>query len=772
QLVAPADYTVDLTRGEVVFPRQPQRVRSVDTKFLQAQFDAVAPGNTALDAANAMQPNLRTQYAKISQASPLLKLQQTDTLAGIGQISRVLLRVEHFMEERLSLDSVTVRVSGMGDVGLLSPPGMDDQAVTSGTTDISHNHLDTFGFPIDIPQPPITPTTAADHVIEQVANGAGQFIFLSSGTTLHSINFPTLPTGALRAEYQVNISVVSGIFGTGTVNIQLDSRVVAAYNFSRFNWDYTGGFTINGSNQPGSLLFSVGSQGGQWTVDVISVKRLVFYPPNPAAAQAAQNTLKTGGTTGINLVPPLAAVTEKATRTVVDFFDLTTAVNGDWSWFTGREAEVEYTGAAEGRTVFLLHVAFEIEYARRRLAATDEVTADVAGVQDDAQGTMTGAAGALIEQPDHVFRWSLRGLLGLDASALDAVSFNAAGVALQAALPGGYRLAGVIQEKQEMRVLWDAWIRASRCRLQWDAAGQARLIFLPFNSSLNLSGQEVKTVDASRILLDPDTGKAQWRVRRTESSQISTRLDLPFGRAWENTAGAAHYRDLVSVQDPSLAALFGSRERVEGVPVDWCADAAQAQDLAGFYLAEFSQPQTWVDCAAVLEHLDLEPGDIVQFNAPGGNLSNLVAQVMDVRDRPGSRTAEGLEAVGLTLRLFPIADLVDSIAETVELAETSVLDMIWQGLWLETPQITETIAAAQVPGPWVEPAEALEGWTALDNLQVVEIVDIGETLAVQAGAAGFQETAQLTEAAFSGAFGGWTGQAWGFSGWGGKEVLA
>lgn len=98
----------------MIFPRQPREVQSIDTKFLQAQFDAVAAGNSALDPSFAMQPNLRTRYAKINQTHRKLSLSQTDDLAAIGQIGRVLLRVEHFMEEQLSSDSVSIRLSGVG----------------------------------------------------------------------------------------------------------------------------------------------------------------------------------------------------------------------------------------------------------------------------------------------------------------------------------------------------------------------------------------------------------------------------------------------------------------------------------------------------------------------------------------------------------------------------------------------------------------------------------------------------------------------------------
>ena len=81
ELADSADYTIDLAKGEVVFSEKPRRVVSVDTRFLQVQFDAVAAGNTAQDPLLATDPKSRTQFSKISQFIPTLKL-QTDRRSG------------------------------------------------------------------------------------------------------------------------------------------------------------------------------------------------------------------------------------------------------------------------------------------------------------------------------------------------------------------------------------------------------------------------------------------------------------------------------------------------------------------------------------------------------------------------------------------------------------------------------------------------------------------------------------------------------------------
>ena len=767
ELADPAGYQVDLNAGEVVFFQQPQRVRSVDTKFLQAQFDAVGASNTALDPELAHQPNLRTRYARISQANRKLVLKQTDSMPALGQISRVLLRVEHFMEERLSQDSVAVRIPGLAELGLLSPPASDDAAVTSGNTDITHNHLDNLGFPIDIPQPAIAPTSQADHVVEQGATGTGKNLTVIAGTTTVTIQFPLAPPGALRGEYQVNLNIVSGLFGVGAANFLLDGRTIAAWNASRGQFDFTPSFTIDGASQPISMTLSVAPLGGSWTVDLLSVKRLLFYPHGTQATQDPQHTVKTGSTIGISEAPPLSAVTEKATRTVVDFFDLTALVNNDWNWFTGREVEVEYTGSADGRTVFVVHVAFEIEYARRRLEATDAVTADVNGLIDDASGTITGVPLGLIERPDHAVLWSLKKVLGLPDTALDLDSFTAAGQRYAAAVPGGYRLSGVIQKEQPWSRIWKEWMASSRGQLIWNGAGQARLLFRPLNSSTGLQGQEVKTLDSSQFLLDPQSGQPRLRLWREFGGGLSTELDVPFDRDWNEER--EHYRKVLTVRDPEKALLFGENKLPGGFPLDWCADPDMAQDLAGFYLAEFSQPKTYLEAGLPLEHMDLEPADLVKLNLPELGLANVFAEVQPQESLESRDAGMNLDSVQLKLRLFPVSFIQLTQPETVDVTEVVSLLTAWLRTYPETVDVQETVLLHPAPGPVAETVDALEAVLLHPSALYAEAVDVTETPLLHPNAKAF-ETVEVTEQVFR-SVDGWGTGPWGTSSWGSRAQI-
>ena len=113
-----------------------------------------------------------------------------------------------------------------------------------------------------------------------------------------------------------------------------------------------------------------------------------------------------------------------------------------------------------------------------------------------------GSPNALIERPDHVVKWSLLKVLGVDPLLVDAASFASAGASLASAVPGGYKLGGIIARKTSFLNLWREWTDASRTRFFWDAEGKARLLFMPLNNSTAVSGQEVKTITQQMVLDD------------------------------------------------------------------------------------------------------------------------------------------------------------------------------------------------------------------------------------------------------------------------------
>jgi hypothetical protein len=720
ELADSAGYFIDLVNGEVVFAEKPRKVVSIDTRFLQSQFNAVAAGNTALDALLATDPSNRTNFASISQVNPKLRLQQTDAMAELGQIQKVLLRVEHWADEKIPNDTMNVRVDGTL-AGTLSNPALEDGAATTGTTDIDHTHLDDLGFPVTDPQ--------HEHQLPRLTQYTQEPLtpLLPAGINLNSSNnfkfditFPSKPAGNIK---QIEYFVEHESFGTWSTSNPSISNFLSGHEIFRNNLDgsgsvYTTRFVVTGPIFGDTVSLTTDATVSHSLRRVSRVSRTITYegavnlPEEVETRPTGVFTGKLGGVLQHNSSPPLDSITEKSTNSVVNFYDITDQVARDWTWFKDKVVEVEYSGALDGRTVYIIHTAFEIEYARRRLETTDEVTADVVGVKDDGAGTITGVPSAVIERPDHVFRWSIVNLAGLSPTVIDDASFNQAGTEFSNAVTGGYRLAGIVQSKRLLDTLWRQWMKESRSHLYWDAVGKARLQFRLINQSIVAVGSEVKALTESMIRLDPESGAGRIQFQRTPSNEVVNHIELGFQRDW----AGGHYRSLHVESDDDAINLFGKREQPDAFLFDWCRDSVMAQNLAQFYLAELKSPQTLIECAVFLDQLELERGDFVTVSHPliSGS-SALHGMVLPGDHHFGSGKAGRMDGLDLMIRLFPIEHLRKLLGETAEIAD------------------------------------ALSTFAAFE-------VDLPESVAI-------------ADAGFIDELDGWGSQDWGTSGWGGLVPL-
>ena len=658
-----AGYAIDLAKGEVIFSEKPRKVVSVDTRFLQTQFDAEASGNTAQDPLLATDPKSRTQFAKISQANPKLRLQQTDDMAELGQILKVLLRVEHWADENFPNDGLNVRVDGLL-AGTLSKPAPEDGAVTVGTTDIEHIHLDNLGFPVTDPQHKHQLPRLTVHNQNPVSNLLPEGINLNaSNGRKFAIDFPPIPPGNIQSIEYVVVHESFGTWSTGNptlknyLDVGSNSHEIFFNSLQGQASVYTTRVTDNSS---------IGGMPRVWlrtdaTVShsikrLSSVTRTITYqgavnlPEEVEIKPTGVDTFKVGGVSQHSSTPPLDGITEKSTNTVVDFFDITDQVARDWDWFKDKVVEIEYSGALDGRTVYIVHTAFEIEYARRRLETTDEVTADVVGVKDDSAGTFTGMPNAVIERPDSVFRWSILNILGLAISSIDDSTFNQAGTQFGNVISGGYKLAGVIQSKVLLETLWRQWMKESRSYLFWDPSGKARLQFRPMNQSLVAVGNEVKALVESMVRLDPESGAGRVEFQRTSTNKVVNHIELEYQRDWV----VGHYRKIHVESDNDKIQLFGKRERPDQFLFDWCRDSVMAEDLAKFYLAELKEPQTLMYCEVFPDQLELERGDFVTLShslIPESGIQ--YGLVLPGTHIPGSGKAQRMDGLNLLIRLLP-----------------------------------------------------------------------------------------------------------------------
>ncbi len=648
QLADVSDYSLDLGNGEVVFNKKPEKVDSFDTRFLQAQFDALGTGNSAVDALNAADPLTKTEYAKINQTSSVLSLKQTDVLPAIGVIGKVKLRVEHFVEEKLPTDTISVDVVGVGQVGLLSPPATADAIGSQGNVDITHTHLDSLGFPITDPTHQHNLPRKTE-VSQEATDGidAEGFVVDSLNPT-HVITFPAVPAGTIDTiQYQINFEM-SGVSGTVSTGLVLTGPG-SSYRF--FTIGFPNVYTPNGSHSGASTTVTIARESGygSGTMKLFNCTRVITLTPaeDTNVIGTGTSTSKTGAVTQHSSSPTLTGSAEKNTSTIVDFIDITSNVAGDWAWFTNREVQVKYNGASDGRTAFIIHVAFEIEYARRRLSFTDDITADIEGVKDDGSGTISGVADALLERPDHVFKWSVLNLLGLPASDIDSASFTQAGAEFLGAIAGGYKLAGIIQAKADIKNIWRDWEKNCRAYFFWNL-GKARIQLRPLNA-VTLPFTPDKIISDNMIRLKPN-GQSVVQVERTPNRNIVNTIDLQYQRDWSTK----EYESIENDSDADSVTRYGRREKPGDFEFDWVRVQVQATDLLGFFLAQHREPSDVLDIELFLDNIEIERGDLLSISPPTHEDTGLPALVLAAGRQIGSGRERRMDSVPVTVLLMNI----------------------------------------------------------------------------------------------------------------------
>jgi hypothetical protein len=643
------DYSVDLPNGEVVFNKKPEKSDSLDTKFLQAQFDGIGTGNNAVDPLNAADPITRTAYAKINQTSNTLSLKQTDSMPAIGVIGKVKLRVEHFVEEKLPSDSLSVDIVGVGQVGTLSPPATDDGVGSQGNVDITHTHLDSLGFPVSDPtHQHILPRKTTVTQTATAGLDADGFA-IDSLNPNHTVTFPAAPAGTLHSvEYNVNFEVntVSGSVGQALA-LQASG---ASFNIFTIGASGVNIYTPNGTLTQAPTTVLIVKSLSSAIVKLFNLTRVITLTPeeDTNVQSTGVSTSKTGAVTQHSSIPGVGGSVEKNTSTIVDFIDITSQVAGDWSWFTNKEVQVKYNGTSDGRTAFVVHVAFEIEYARRRLSFSDNVTAQVEGVKDDGTGTITGTANALIERPDHVFKWSILNLLGLTASDIDAASFTQAGTDFFGAIAGGYKLAGIVQKKTKIKNLWRDWELNCRSYFFWDL-GKARIQLRPLNQ-ISLPFTADKTIPTTMIRLDA-SGRALLRCERTPNRNIVNTIDLRFKRDWSTK----EYGLIESASDTDSISRYGRREKPDDFDFDWTRMQPQAQDLVSFFLAQHKEPSDVLEFEMFLDNVELERGDLLKISSPTHRISNLPGLVLGMGRKIGLGKSNRMDSIPVTVQIMRIA---------------------------------------------------------------------------------------------------------------------
>lgn len=636
-----AIYTVrpDLNPARIIFSESPWIKKYAEaTRFLQMQFDGVAAGNTALQPYLAYDAADLATAAEIKQGNNTLALIQTTVNRHRGEIMKAYLAVEHWESGNFLSDRVKVSVSGIGDVGWLSRPNLADQIALDADVDIDHPHTHEIGgeHVHDFTQPVVN-----TQVIAKVSTYNPEH----SHTTAEDVGTPeevsyggNLPFTQNTSGSYRSFSAVSGV--AVAIYISLTCRDIATLSLLFGGYTFktginsptiSGWFALPSIAAAGSLMIGFTTSGvyANPAVTVTSLKlRFIraakINPIKTAVSTSVANTVGSvaqNGTvrsTGIVNVknsddikalatlnrPVQITAQDNPSRTVVNLFDLTPQVNFNWTWFTGRTITLTYVNnAGEGRSVFILHAFFDIEYVPTEVVFSDAVTAAVTGL-------------ATLTRPDAAISHLLTTKGGAAAADLDAVSF-AAMAARYTTL--GYRLDGLIEATATVRAAIAAICYQCHSRL------------FPSGGKLKMALREghPATKPAVRQLDADDLQLRSLAATRQPLAEIANRVQLFYQRDWTNNAtDAAGYLQSVTKEDAKSIARFGLKTDPAAYCFDLIRSAPMAAAVVAFYIRTMAWPSTFYTFLAYLDQFDLEKEDVLGVTA---NFNSMAKMPMVVR---------------------------------------------------------------------------------------------------------------------------------------------
>jgi hypothetical protein len=443
----------------------------------------------------------------------------------------------------------------------------------------------------------------------------------------------------------------------------------------------------------------------------------VLDPGRNLAVEPLKGAVSSLATQNVQLTDKIEA---KASKTVVDFFDLTGVVAGDWGWFKGREVRIRYVGSQDGRTCYLLHVFFEIEYGPREIEFSNEVTCSVEGLIDDAQGKITGTPARLIRRPDEVRKYLLVAVAGLDPARIDSGSFGAAGARYNEL---GYRFDFALRSPTTLKELERRLARQCRSRFFWDA-GLAKIALRERDAGL----APVKHVRAGMVLLD------SMRAERSRAAELANRIRLFYRKdLLSGEEGPAGYLAGVRAESEASIQAFGVRERPADFLFDGVRQPAMAADLLAFYLEKESRITTTYTFDCFLDAFELEKEDAIRISHPFDNLAGNVAVVRSASRLLGSGTAGRPDLVRVAAELIPRRRLIGQVRDGAAAREVVSCE---RGIELHLAGQAHPAAGAALAWGWslTEEVAAAEELEKIHDPEIAlaEVAATGEGLRISA----------------------------------------
>ncbi len=261
-----------------------------------------------------------------------------------------------------------------------------------------------------------------------------------------------------------------------------------------------------------------------------------------------------------------------------------------------------------------------------------EVVATVDGYQDDASGTYTGTANALIERPNHIIGHFLNvyaavALANFSTNADSYFSTNA------------YKFSIVINERKKLK----EWLAdmAWQCRCYFRFAARKAILTLRPDS---LTTQ--KSITANMIRMQDDF-KTTLKVARSPLEEIINKIKIYYNRDWLKT-GEDAYKAISSTSDTTSITRYGEKEKPGLFFFDFITLQPMADHVRNFYLARYKNRKKVLEMEVFLDNSEIDFADALTIVPQ----SSLLCEVQKANIYPGSGKEMRNDRINLVVKEY------------------------------------------------------------------------------------------------------------------------
>ncbi len=403
--------------------------------------------------------------------------------------------------------------------------------------------------------------------------------------------------------------------------------------------------------------------------------------------------------------------TTEFSKTITDSFDILDFVGEiDWTWFKDRQVKVRYTTGNANIVEHIGWVDFTVEYKKREVATTYDVTCDAVGSIGNRpdqviEYLLTKKAGVPLDLLGSVWRdvpvwvdtdvwWDLDPVTGEQniwrdegqTTEVVGAAFDEAAAWFQAPAHN-YTIDGIISGNSTVKdaianITWQ-----TRSKLTWQN-GKVKLSVSRKSEDWNIA----KNIDTDDVQLK------SYSVKRSSVNDIINKIDLfydidrlsdvgyeidklgmtsPGGPEGTINASAwsGKYRGTASLQDDD--SIYKHGERVDDGK--WLFDLVRNKRMAGnlvsYYLWLYGETSSFYTLRTYLNNFDLEKQDWATISSSGfDRLNNLPVVISELVREFGSGTIDKINTLKMVCQSIRYKSLAVFVRDTVHVFDSMSFD--------------------------------------------------------------------------------------------------